>query len=68
MVSETRLAPKIYIAFGAGDSHGGEGHGVLAIQSLQVWSHTCVTSQLHPLLHAFHTYRLYIAPVIFTIV
>jgi hypothetical protein len=42
-------------------------HRGLAKQSLHVWSHTCVKSRLHPLLHALHTYRLAMAPVRFTI-
>lgn len=38
-------------------------HGGTDMQSLHAYSHTCVTSRLHNLLQAGHTYRFAMAPV-----
>ena len=62
VVRETCLDPEMSITFGAGDSDGGECARGARHTIATIWSHTCVTSRLHPLLHALHTYRLAMTP------
>ena len=67
MVRETLLALKSLLHSAQGILTAEKANGVVAIQSLHVWSHTCLTSRLNTFEHALHTYLYDIAQVIFTI-
>jgi len=62
-VGETRTASKMSVTFVEGKRTSEYAHGGLVMQSLHVWTQTCVISLLQLLLHALQKYFFAMAAV-----
>ena len=67
VVTETCPNSKISVTFVAGERTSENVHGVLVMQSLHVWSQTCVILLLQLMLQGLQTYFFAIAHVTFVI-